>query len=146
MKTLFNLYPPFLGTGITVKSISRDFRHVRVEMKLRWYNSNYVKTHFGGSLYAMTDPFYMVMLMNILGSDYLVWDRSAFIEFIKPGKGTVHADFLITEDQISHLITATANGEKHLPEFSIDILDKDQTLVARVMKQLYIKKKPGRPT
>ena len=43
-------------------------------MKLSLRNQNYVGSHFGGGLFSMTDPFYMLMLMNVLGSEYLVWD------------------------------------------------------------------------
>src|SRR6218665_3322789 len=61
-----NLYPPFLGAGVRVQRISEDFLEVDVAMRLRWFNRNYVGVHFGGSLYAMTDPFFMLMLMQCL--------------------------------------------------------------------------------
>ena len=144
LKTLINLYPPYLGTGISVRTLAPDFRYIRVDMKLRWFNRNYVNTHFGGSLYAMTDPFYMLMLMNILGNRYLVWDKSANIAFVKPGKGTVSAEFRVTDEQIDQIFRATAGGEKYLPEFTVDIRDADQILVARVIKQLYVRRKKDR--
>src|SRR5437868_13852984 len=81
-----NLWPPFLGAGIRVKRIASDMKAIDVEMKLRWWNANYVGTHFGGSLFAMTDAFYMLMLMANLGRDYIVWDRAASIRYRKPGK------------------------------------------------------------
>src|SRR2546429_7301474 len=62
-----NLYPPYLGASVRVTHISDDFRRVEVEMPLRFYNRNYFGTHFGGSLYSMCDPFYVLMLANILG-------------------------------------------------------------------------------
>src|SRR5205085_8214807 len=91
-----NCWPPFLGAGIRVRRIAPDWREVDVAMGLRWYNQNYVRSHFGGSLYAMTDPFYMIMLMHALGPDYIVWDQVAQIEYIAPGKATVHARFRLT--------------------------------------------------
>ncbi|GAB4432049.1 MAG: hotdog fold domain-containing protein [bacterium] len=136
-----NIYPPFWGTGISVKRISRDYREVVVEMKLRFYNRNYVKTHFGGSLYAMTDPFYMLMLMQILGKNYIVWDKSAQIDFIKPGRGTVRAHFVITDEQIEDILKNTENGQKYLPVFRVDIKDDRDEIVAIVKKTLYVKKK-----
>ncbi len=140
-KFLMNIYIPYLGTGITVKSLSPDYKEICVQMKLRWYNRNYIKTHFGGSLYAMTDPFFMLMLITILGKEFIVWDKSARIDFIKPGKGTVTARFLITEDQIADIIHNTSAGQKYLPELSVDIVDEAGEKVARVVKTLYIKKK-----
>jgi len=141
LKLLINVYPPYWGTGITLKSISADYREVCVQMKMRWYNRNYVKTHFGGSLYAMTDPFFMLMLIHILGKGFVVWDKSAHIEFIKPSQGTVTARFVIKEEQIQNIIDNTSEGQKYLPEFSVDIENEAGEKVARVLKTLYIKKK-----
>lgn len=141
LKFLLNIYPPYFGTGITVKQISPDYREVIVQMKRRWYNTNYVKTHFGGSLYAMTDPFYMLMLIQILGKDYVVLDKSANIDFIKPGKNTVTAKFLITDDHLKDILENTAEGQKYLHTFELKIEDENNELVALVTKVLYIRKK-----
>ncbi len=88
LRRWINFWPPFLGMGIRIVRIATDMKAVDVEMKLRWWNANYVGTHFGGSLFAMTDPFYMLMLMANLGRDYIVWDKTASIRYRKPGKGT----------------------------------------------------------
>src|SRR4051812_33729390 len=85
LRFLGNLYPPFFAAGIRIERISPDFREMDIGMKLHWYNKNYVGTHFGGSLYAMTDPFFMMILIQKLGSDYIVWDKGAKIDFKKPG-------------------------------------------------------------
>jgi acyl-coenzyme A thioesterase PaaI-like protein len=79
-------WPPFLGAGIRVRSFADDFREAVVELKMGRFNRNYVGTHFGGSLYAMTDPFFMIMLLHNLGGDYLVWDKSGSIEYVAPGR------------------------------------------------------------
>jgi acyl-coenzyme A thioesterase PaaI-like protein len=141
LKLLINLYPPYWGTGIRMTRISEDFRDVTVTMTLRFYNRNYVNTHFGGSLYAMVDPFYMLMLMNILGREYVVWDKSASIEFLSPATGTVSAHFLIDDRIIEEIEENTAAGEKYLPRFRIDITDEKGTVVARAFKTLYIRRK-----
>lgn len=140
-KLAMNLYPPYWATGISVKTVSRDYRFVRVEMKKRWYNQNYVRTHFGGSLYAMVDPFFMLMLIPILGKEYVVWDQAASIDFIKPGMGTVSAEFLITDAMIKDILEKTSQGEKYLPQYPVEILDNDGGVVAMVTKKLYIRKK-----
>ena len=85
LRRAVNFWPPFLGAGIRVKHISPDMKFIEVQMKLRWWNANYVGTHFGGSLFAMTDAFYMLMLMANLGRDYIVWDKTASIRYRKPG-------------------------------------------------------------
>ena len=136
-----NIWPPLFGAGIYIDSISDDFKQLTVKMKLRWYNRNYVKTQFGGSLYAMTDPFYMMMFIAVLGKEYIVWDKSASIRFIAPGKGTVTAKFVLTNEDIEKAKEATASGEKYLPEFTVDIVDDEGETIAQVEKQLYIRKK-----
>jgi len=114
---------------------------IYVQMKMRWYNRNYVNTHFGGSLYAMTDPFYMLMLIHILGKEFVVWDKAAHIDFIKPSRGTVTAKFVIKEEEIESIIRNTSAGQKYFPELSVDIEDEAGEKVARVVKTLYIRKK-----
>ena len=141
LKILISLYPPYLGAGIGVKSISPDFREIIVAMKLRWYNRNYVNTHFGGSLYAMTDPFYMLMLMHILGREYTVWDKSAAIDFMEPGRGTVTARFHLTDGIIDDIIEKAEDGKPVFPEFSVDVVDEKGSVVARVRKTLYVRKR-----
>ena len=112
MRMRLNIYPPFLGAGIRVKRLAPDWKEIDVEMKLHWWNANYVGTHYGGSLYSMTDPFFMVMLIENLGKDYIVWDKSASIRFKKPGRGTVFAKFRVSDQQIQEIKQALANGKK----------------------------------
>ena len=135
-------WPPFLGAGIRVKNFSDDFRDAVVELKLGRLNRNAVGTHFGGSLYAMTDPFYMIMLLHNLGGDYLVWDKSGSIEYVAPGRGVVHAHFLLTEERLVEIRAQAAAGDKVLPEFVIDVKDAKGGIVARVRKILYVRLKP----
>lgn len=141
LKLLFNVYPPYLMTGITVHEIARDWRRVVVSMGLHWYNRNYFGTHFGASLYAMTDPFYVIMLSRNIGPEYIVWDRSASIEFLRPGRGRVTAEFRLTPDTIDGVLEATATGEKYQPTWPVEVRDGSGELVARVLKTLYVRRK-----
>jgi len=140
---MFSLYPPFLGAGIRVK-ISKDIKTVDVSMKLTFWNRNYVKTHFGGSLYAMCDPFFFFLLMENLGRDYIVWDKSASIIFRKPGTGKVHARFFIPEERYEEIRKLAEGGEAINPEFSIDVVDDQGVVIATVGKIIYIRKKPAK--
>ncbi|WP_313315771.1 DUF4442 domain-containing protein [Stutzerimonas nitrititolerans] len=142
LRWLMNFYPPYLGAGIRVRHISDDFHQVQVRMGLRWYNRNYVGTQFGGSLYSMTDPFFMLMLLQNLGDDYVVWDKAANIEFVSPGKGRVYADFTITEQLLDEIRQHTAGGDKYLPRLHVEVRDEQGALVARVQKTLYVRLKP----
>ena len=142
LRWAMNFYPPYLGAGVRIQHIAGDFREIRVKMGLGWYNRNYVGTQFGGSLYSMTDPFFMLMVMENLGRDYIVWDKAASIDFIAPGKGPVYADFRIDEVLLDEIRQHTAGGDKYLPQLHVDVHDGDGTLVARVHKTLYVRLKP----
>ncbi len=141
LKNVINYWPPFIGAGIKVKNISSDFLSLDVEMKLYWYNKNYVGTHFGGSLFSMTDPFYMLILINTLGSHYIVWDKSANIEFLRPGKGKVTAHFEFSPEEIAQIREDADRDGKVVFTKKVDILDHAGKRIASVEKTLFVKKK-----
>jgi len=141
LRVMFNLWPPLMGAGIRITRIQPDWREVDVEMKLRRWNANYVGTHYGGSLYSMTDPFYMVMFIEILGRDFIVWDKSASIRFRRPGRGTVLTKFRITEDQIAEIREALKTEEKIDREFGVDVKSSDGEVIAEVRKVLQFRRK-----
>ncbi|MDF2176948.1 DUF4442 domain-containing protein [Aliiglaciecola sp. CAU 1673] len=138
-KLMMNCYPPFIGAGIKVAKIEDSYRYLRVEMPLRWYNRNYVGTHYGGNLSSMTDPFYMLMLLQNLGKDYIVWDQAGTIEYCLPGRGRVSADFEISDDLLSEIKSATASGEKLLKVLPVNIHNEQGEVVAKVTRTLYIR-------
>lgn len=141
IRRIINIYGPYLGAGVKVDYLDKDFREARVSMRLTWYNRNYVGTHFGGSLFSMVDPFYMLLLMNNLGRDYIVWDASAEIDFVSPGRGRVFAHFLLTDEMLQEIKQKTASGDKFLPVYDVNIVDEKDQLVAKVRKKLYIRRK-----
>lgn len=140
-RRLMNLWPPFFFTGIRVTRIDEDWREVEVEMRLGRLNRNYVGTHFGGSLFAMTDPFYMLMLVHRLGRDYVVWDKAATIDYVSPGRGTVRARFRLDDDRLAEIRAATAEGAKALPVFRCEVTDTQGGLVATVDRTLYVRRR-----
>ena len=141
LRRAVNLWPPFLGMGIRIQHIAPDMKSIDVEMKLRWWNANYVGTQFGGSLFAMTDPFYMLMLTANLGRDYIVWDKAASIRYRKPGRGTVRAEFRLTDAQVDDIREKLKTLLKYEPVFKVEVKDAEGTLVAEVEKLLHVKKK-----
>jgi hypothetical protein len=130
-----------LGAGIRVTRMDADWRAIDVEMRLKWWNRNYVGTQYGGSLYSMTDPFYMVMLINNLGPEYVVWDKSASIRFRRPGRGTVRAEFRLTDGQIEEIREALKSEEKIDRQFRVDVKDESGEAVAEVQKLIHFRKK-----
>jgi hypothetical protein len=141
LRRWINFWPPFLGAGIRVKNIAPDMKAVDVEMKLRWWNANYVGTHFGGSLFAMTDAFYMLMLMANLGREYIVWDKAATIRYRKPGRGTVRAEFRLPDTQIDDIREKLKTLPKYEPIFSVEVKDAAGLVIAEVEKVVHVRKK-----
>ncbi|NOZ34919.1 MAG: DUF4442 domain-containing protein [Chlorobi bacterium] len=136
-----SIYPPYLGAGIKLKQINEDFTRFEVHMKLRWYNKNIYGTHFGGSLYAMSDPFFVFIILNFFGKEYIVWDKSAKIEFVKPGRGTVKVIFEIKKDALKELKKDIDQKGKNTYFFKTEITNAENEVVARIEKEIYIKKK-----
>jgi len=141
-----NFWPPFLAAGIRVKHIAPDMKAIDVEMKLHFWNANYVGTHFGGSLFAMTDPFYMLMLMANLGRDYIVWDKAASIRYRRPGRGTVRAEFRLTDAQLDDIREKLKTLPKYEPVLSVEVKDEQGTVIAEVEKVIHVRRKdPAQP-
>lgn len=138
---MLNVWPPFLFSGISILEISKDFRHAKVRLKKKALTSNYVGTLFGGSLFAMTDPFYMVMILKNLGSDYIVWDKRSEIEYVSPGKASVFAEFNLGDLELAEIKREVEANGKYLKWFEVDIKTGDGTVVAIVKKQIYVRKK-----
>ncbi|MBU0753029.1 MAG: DUF4442 domain-containing protein [Gammaproteobacteria bacterium] len=139
-----NLWPPFVGAGIHVMEIAPDFRAVTVRLRRGLLNRNYFGTHYGGSLFSMTDPFFALMLLHNLERGYVVWDKAATIEFLEPGRSDVFARFRLSQLQIDEVRSHTANGAKYEPTWKVDVTDAAGKVIASVAKTLYIR--PARPS
>jgi len=141
----FNLFPAFRGTGARITYISGDYREMRVKLPLNWRTRNYVGTIFGGSLYGAVDPHYMIMLIKILGPDYVVWDKAATIRFKKPGRGTLYARFEISEEEIA-LIRRRLETEHSIDRvYTVELSDADGVVHAEVDKTVYLRRKKPAP-
>ena len=145
LMTFVNLYPPLLGSGIRVHYPKDDPYTIVVRMKLHWWNKNLFGTHFGGSLYAMCDPFFVFIVMKNVGPGYLVWDKAVQIEFLKPGRGRVTGCYHVPPEEIARVKALADAGEKVEPVYVGEIVADDGTLVARVTKRLWVRKKTGEP-
>ena len=142
MRWLLNVWPPFFFNSIHVQDIGADWRSARVVLRKRPWNRNYFNTQFGGNLFAMTDPFWMLLVVHVIGNDYIVWDKAGEIEFVKPGRSDVFAEFRLTDADIRSLVDEAASGAKVLRWFDTDIVDGSGEVIARVRKQLYVRRKP----
>jgi len=134
-------YPPYMGAGIRLKKVNPDFTRFEVELKMRFFNRNIFGTHFGGSLYAMSDPFYVFIIMNYLGNGYIVWDKSAKIEFLKPGKGKITGIFEISVEELQKLKSDVDLVTKKTIVFKTELKNESGQPIASIEKEIYIRKK-----
>lgn len=141
LEKAIRFYGPFLGAAVRPVKLSKDYRYAKVEMPLTFYNKNYMGTQFGGSLYAMVDPWYMLMLIKNLGDDYIVWDKAATINFRKPGRSKVTAEFNLTQEKIDEVKQIVGEKIKADIHFLVEIKDEEGRLIADVDKIVYVRKK-----
>jgi len=141
MRWGFNFFPAFRGTGARVTYIAGDYREVRVKLPLNWRTRNYVGTIFGGSFYGAVDPHYMIMLIKILGPGYVVWDKAATIRFKKPGRGTLYARFLISEEEIAEIRRLLETEPSIDRVYQVELKNADGVVHAVVDKTIYIRRK-----
>ena len=121
-----------------MKYVAPDWHEIRVEIPLFWRTRNYVGTIFGGSMYGAVDPIYMLILLRRLGSEYVVWDKAASIQFKKPGRSTLHAHFVITDEELASIKSALENARSVDRTYTIDLVDGTGTVCATVEKVIYI--------
>ncbi|MBV9210064.1 MAG: DUF4442 domain-containing protein [Acidobacteria bacterium] len=137
----FNFFPAYRRTGGRLTYLASDYHEIHVRLPLNWTTRNYVGTIFGGSMYGAIDPVYMIMLIKILGEDYVIWDKAATIRFKRPGRGTLYAKFRIEPEEIEAIkeeLTRVSSTER---VYRVSLLDKDGKVHAEVDKTLYVAQK-----
>jgi acyl-coenzyme A thioesterase PaaI-like protein len=141
----FYAFGCYRGTGGRLKYIAEDWSEVRLELPLSRRTRNYVGTIFGGSIYSAVDPIYMLMLIRRLGPDFVVWDKSATIQFKKPGRETLHARFLVSDDELAAVRSALESQRSIDRAYAVDLVDGSGTLCATVEKIIYIRRRDQHP-
>ncbi len=140
----FNFFPAYRGTGARLLYIADDWQEVRIKLPLNWRTKNYVGTIFGGSMYAALDPIYMVMLIKVLGRDYIIWDKQATIRFKRPGRSTLFAHFVLSDEEVAGIKSELATRPSIDRIYAIDLTDQKGAVHATVEKTLYIRRARNR--
>jgi len=137
----FYLFGCYRGTGGRLKYIAEDWSEVHLDLPLSWRTRNYVGTIFGGSIYSAVDPIYMLMLIRRLGPEFIVWDKAASIQFKKPGKETLHAQFLVDEAELAAIRAALETQRSVDRTYTIELKDSAGVVCATVEKLIYIRRR-----
>ncbi|HET7150158.1 MAG TPA: DUF4442 domain-containing protein [Candidatus Acidoferrum sp.] len=142
----FYLFGCYRGTGGRLKYIAEDWSEVRLELPLSWRTRNYVGTIFGGSIYGAVDPIYMLMLIRRLGPEFIVWDKAASIQFKKPGKETLRAQFVVCDDELAAIRTALETQRSMDRSYTVELKDGEGNVCATVEKIIYIRRREPKST
>ena len=142
---LFNIYPAYRGTGARVTYIAGDWMEVRIRLPLNWRTRNRVKTIFGGSMYGAVDPVYMLMLMKLLGPEYVVWDKAASIRFRRPGREQLYAVFQLSSEEVSEIRRSANENGKTEPEFTVHLVSASGEVHAICHKILHVRPRTPSP-
>ncbi|WP_405267908.1 DUF4442 domain-containing protein [Cellulophaga sp. Ld12] len=135
----FNFSPMYRRTTARIILISKDLLHIRIKLPISYKNKNYVSSIFGGSMFAAVDPIPMVQLMNLIGDDYVVWDKAAEIRFKKPAKENLYANFNYTLAEVAEIKKRVeANNEIEIVKHTA-LTNKENTITfCEVTKTIYI--------
>lgn len=134
----FNLSPMYRRTTGRVVFVSDDLFQIKVKIPISIKNRNYVGSIFGGSLYAATDPVFMIQLIHILGDDYVVWDKASTIQYKRPAYTDVFASFQFTSEEIDQIKKEVATKKEIEIVKDLIITDVDRIIFTELTKTLYI--------
>ena len=135
----FNYSPMYRRTTGRITHATDDLLEIRMKLPINWKNRNYVNTIFGGSMFSSVDPIPMVQLMNILGKDYVVWDKSAQIDFKRPAKVDLYATFSYSPEEIAEIKNRVANDHEIEITKETRLMDREgEKEYCRVKKQIYV--------
>jgi acyl-coenzyme A thioesterase PaaI-like protein len=137
----FNLYPAIRGTGGWLRFLSGDWHEAHLSLRLNLRTYNYKGTIFGGAMFAAGDPLYMLMLIKIMGEEYVIWDKAASIRFLRPAKTRLRARFLLSPEAIAALKADIEREQEIDRTFSFEYVDAEGTVYARSERTIYLAKK-----
>lgn len=137
----FNWSPMYRRSTGRLVEVSDDLHYVKIQIKLSWKNRNYAGSLFGGSMLAATDPIYMIQLIQILGDDYVVWDKAVTANYKRPGKGVLSGDFVFSAEEITAIKKKVAeNNEMDLIK-TMELINAKDEVVAEFSKTIYVAQK-----
>ena len=137
----FNWSPMYRRTTAKLIEVSDDLHYVKIRLKLNWKNRNYAGSIFGGSMLAATDPIYMIQLIQILGDNYVVWDKAVEARYKKPAKATIYGEFIFSSEDIISIKQSVAENKQTDIVKTLNLVDEKQNIIATFNKTVYIAEK-----
>lgn len=137
----FNLFPSYRSSGAWITHIAENWQEVSIRLPLNLWTRNYVGTTYCGSMYSAVAPWYMAMLAQTLGPEYLVWDKTVKISFQKPGQSALYAHFSLSDDHLAE-IRAELEGKRSTERtYIVELVDAQKVVHAAFEEVVYIRRK-----
>ena len=134
----FNWSPMYRRTTAKLIEVSDDLHFVKIRLKLNWKNRNYAGSIFGGSMLAATDPIYMIQLIQILGDDYVVWDKSVEARYKRPAKSTIYGEFIFSSEDITNIKKSVVENNETDIVKTLNLVDEKENIITTFNKTMYI--------
>ena len=135
----FNLSPMYRRSTGRITTVSEDLKDIKIQLPISYKNRNYVNTIFGGSMFAAVDPIPMVQLMELLGKDYIVWDKSAEIYFKRPASENLHAHFSYSIEELEFIREQVKmNNETEIVKKTFLTGKDGEVVYCEVRKTIYV--------
>ncbi len=141
LRWAFNFWPCIWCTGSQVEFIAGDYTELHISLKLNMRTRNRVGTVFGGSIYSSVDPYFMLLFMQVLGKNYVVWDKGASMKFIRPIIDKVKCRFLIADELIAEVKQRVTETGEYSFELPLKYEDDSGKVYATFTKTVYVAEK-----
>ncbi|WP_339789312.1 DUF4442 domain-containing protein [uncultured Imperialibacter sp.] len=135
----FNLSPMYRRSTAKIIYVSKDLLEIKIKLPISYKNRNYVNSIFGGSMFAAVDPIPMVQLMNLIGDDFVVWDKSAQIFFKRPARENIYADFTYSLEEVDEIRSKVGLQNEIEIVKTTSLTNRDKSIVyCEVKKTIYV--------
>tara|TARA_B100001758_G_C18417002_1_gene621090 strand:+ start:12762 stop:13184 length:423 start_codon:yes stop_codon:yes gene_type:complete len=136
------MYPPLLFNRIILKEISDDYMQMRVVLRRTFFNINFHKTIFGGSIFSACDPYFPTMYYHIFlrkGRKLIIWLKAAEIKYLKPADSSLRLHFKIRENEVQIIEEDLNNNGKAEIWHTVKAVNKKGVICVEARMQIYLK-------
>jgi len=95
-------------------------------------------------MYGAVDPIYMVMLIQLLGPEYVVWDKDATVHFKRPGRSTLYACLMLEAQEIDAIKVELTQCSSLERTYQVNLIDSEGMIRASITKTIFIRRKEVR--
>ena len=144
LKRMLNLWLPFMLNQIRIISISQDFYKINVKLKYSLFNKSPNKFIWGGSISSALDPFFPIMMKQIILKKGIYTDfysKAMHINFLKMAKSDLSFNFIINKKEVILAKESLNNNNKYDGWHIVEGIDTDGNVCVVGKIQVYLRKR-----